>query len=243
MLDRLRKCVTMAANRSSAMSSLQDCTGDEPATLLTQVWISAADDLPGPGRAARRAGLRRRALQRSDARRRVRRPPRLRLRTTGRSARLQLRLQQPAFELGHEPAAAGDRRDLEGERFFGSITETHSQPGNIERVAGREADATCVDSVTYAFFCRHRPQLGELTRVLAATPPSPSIPFVTSIETPAAMQDALRAALRNVARSDEWAQARAGLMLQDIVPVELESYGVQLQYEREAHASGYAELK
>ena len=31
---------------------------------------------------------------------------------------------------------------VEGERFFGSIAETHSQPGNIERVARREADAT-----------------------------------------------------------------------------------------------------
>jgi hypothetical protein len=72
---------------------------------------------------------------------------------------------------------------------------------------------------------------------------SPSIPFATSIETPAPLQDALRAALRNVARSGEWAQARSGLMLQDIVPVEPASYGVQLQYEREAHASGYAELK
>jgi ABC-type phosphate/phosphonate transport system substrate-binding protein len=132
---------------------------------------------------------------------------------------------------------------VEGERFFGSITETHSQPGNIERVARREADATCVDSVTYAFFRRHRPQLGELTRVLAATPQSPSIPFVTSIETPAPLQDALRAALRNVARSDEWGEARAGLMLQDIVPIELASYGVQLQYERDARACGYAELK
>ena len=72
---------------------------------------------------------------------------------------------------------------------------------------------------------------------------SPSIPFATSIETSAPLQDALRAALRNVARSDEWAQARSGLMLQDIVPVELESYDVQLQYEREARASGYSELK
>jgi hypothetical protein len=38
----------------------------------------------------------------------------------------------------------------------------------------------------------------------------------------------------NVARSEEWAEARSGLMLQDIVPVELTSYGIQLQYEREA---------
>jgi hypothetical protein len=132
---------------------------------------------------------------------------------------------------------------VEGERFFGSIVETHSQPGNIERVARREADATCVDSVTYAFFCRHRPQLGELTRLLAATPPSPSIPFVTSRETPLPLQEALRNALRNVARSDEWAEARSGLMLHDIVPIEIASYGVQLQYEREARASGYSELK
>jgi ABC-type phosphate/phosphonate transport system substrate-binding protein len=132
---------------------------------------------------------------------------------------------------------------VKGERFFGSIVETHSQPGNIERVARREVDATCVDSVTYAFFCRHRPQLGALTRVLAVTPPSPSIPFVTSLETPVPLQDALRKALRNVARSGEWAGVRSGLMLQDIVPVEMASYGVQLQYEREAHASGYSELK
>jgi ABC-type phosphate/phosphonate transport system substrate-binding protein len=130
-----------------------------------------------------------------------------------------------------------------GEPFFGSIVETHSQPGNIERVARREADATCVDSVTYAFFCRHRPQLGQLTRVLAATPPSPSIPFVTSIETPPSLQDALRNSLRNVARSDEWSGVRAGLMLHDIVPMEMASYAVQLQYEQEARASGYSELK
>jgi ABC-type phosphate/phosphonate transport system substrate-binding protein len=132
---------------------------------------------------------------------------------------------------------------VEGESFFGSIVETHSQPGKIERVARGEADATCVDSVTYAFFCRHRPQLGELTRVLAATPPSPSIPFVTSVETPVPLQDALRNALHNVARSDEWTEVRSGLMLQDIVPIEMASYGVQLQYEREARASGYSELK
>jgi hypothetical protein len=39
------------------------------------------------------------------------------------------------------------------------------------------------------------------------------------------------------------AEGRSGLMLQDILPVELASYGVQLQCEREARASGYSELK
>jgi hypothetical protein len=45
----------------------------------------------------------------------------------------------------------------DGKLFFGSIVETHSHPGNIERVARGEIDATCVDCVTYAFFARHRP--------------------------------------------------------------------------------------
>jgi len=53
-----------------------------------------------------------------------------------------------------------------------------------------ENRCTLFGIMLYAFFRRHRPQLGALTRVLAATPPSPSIPFVTSIETPIPLQDA-----------------------------------------------------
>jgi ABC-type phosphate/phosphonate transport system substrate-binding protein len=126
--------------------------------------------------------------------------------------------------------------------FFGSVVETHSQPGNIERIARGEADATCVDCVTYAFFCRHRPQLGQLTRVLAATRSTPSIPFVTSSAAPDDLKATLRQALSNVAHAPEWAAARAGLMLQDIVPADIASYSSQLQYEQEAIALGYPEL-
>jgi ABC-type phosphate/phosphonate transport system substrate-binding protein len=127
--------------------------------------------------------------------------------------------------------------------FFGSIAETHSQPGNIERIARGEADATCVDCVTYAFFRRHRPQLGELTRILGVTLSTPSIPFVTSSATPDDLKACLRAALSNVARATEWADVRIGLMLRDIVPVEIDAYSIQLQYEREAAALGYPELR
>lgn len=129
-----------------------------------------------------------------------------------------------------------------GKPFFGSIAETHSQPGNIERVARGEADATCVDCVTYAFFCRHRPALGDLTRVVAVTPPSPSIPFVTSSRAPDGLIDHLRTALFSVGRSAEWSDVRAGLMLRDIVPVDVASYAVQLRYEEEARELGYPEL-
>ena len=130
----------------------------------------------------------------------------------------------------------------DGKPFFGCVTETHSQPGNIERVARGEADASCVDCVTYAFFCRHRPELGRLTRVLAVTPPSPSIPFVTASSAPEDLKQCLREALFAVARSEHWAPARAGLMLRDIVPIDPSSYEIQLTYEQEAKDLGYPEL-
>lgn len=126
--------------------------------------------------------------------------------------------------------------------FFASIRETHSQPMNVERVARGEADATCVDCVTYAFFCRHRPALAAMTRVLAATPPSPSIPFVTSKATPAPLKKALGLALAHVAAKPKWEDVRAGLMLRAVEPIALEAYKVQLSYEAEAADLGYPAL-
>ncbi len=35
---------------------------------------------------------------------------------------------------------------FQGERFFGSITETHSQPGNIERVVMGERVGTLIST-------------------------------------------------------------------------------------------------
>jgi ABC-type phosphate/phosphonate transport system substrate-binding protein len=126
--------------------------------------------------------------------------------------------------------------------FFGSITETHSHPANIERVAKGEADATCVDNVTYAFVVRHRPEIGARTRILAPTPSTPAIPFVTAIATPEPIVQALQAALFRVARAPRWAEARAGLMIADILPPEQADYPEQLRAETEAAALGYPQF-
>ncbi|MBL6456588.1 PhnD/SsuA/transferrin family substrate-binding protein [Belnapia sp. T6] len=133
--------------------------------------------------------------------------------------------------------------DLAGGRpFLGSVEETHSQPANLERVARGEAEATCVDCVTNAFFRRHRPGLGDLTRPLAYTPPSPAIPFVTAAATPEAEVALLREALAAVGRAPEWSEARAGLMIADILPPDPARYAIQLDYGREAAALGYPAL-
>ena len=129
-----------------------------------------------------------------------------------------------------------------GGAVFARVIETGSQPGNLDRIARGEADATAVDCVTYAFWRRHRPEAATRTSVLARTPPSPAIPFVTSIETPQRTVEMLREALRALARDTRFAAVRAGLFLKDIVDVPAEHYRSLLDYEAEAAKLGYPVL-
>jgi ABC-type phosphate/phosphonate transport system substrate-binding protein len=129
-----------------------------------------------------------------------------------------------------------------GRPFFGTLVETGSHPGNLDRVARGEADGTVVDNVTYAFWARHRPDAAARTRILAPTPPSPAIPFVTSAATPPATVSLLRAALTRLAREPRFAAARAGLLITDIVDVPDARYRALLDYERDAATLGYPEL-
>ena len=66
--------------------------------------------------------------------------------------------------------------------------------------------------------------------------------FVTSSSAPQELVANLREALFAVAHAPEWADASAGLMLRDIVPIEPANYAVQLRYEQKAKGLGYPEL-
>jgi ABC-type phosphate/phosphonate transport system substrate-binding protein len=129
-----------------------------------------------------------------------------------------------------------------GRSVFAEVIETGSQPGNLDRIAHGEADATAVDCVTYAFWSRHRPAAAARTRILARTPPSPAIPFVTAAATPLATVAILRDALRRLARDERFAAVRAGLLIKDIVDVPAERYAALLDYESEAAGLRYATL-
>jgi ABC-type phosphate/phosphonate transport system substrate-binding protein len=130
----------------------------------------------------------------------------------------------------------------DGRPFFGSIVETFSQPINLERVARGEADATCVDCVTFAFFARHRPTAAEQLRILATTPPTPAIPYVTTTATDPAIRAALAQALRRVAIEPEWAPVRAAMLLLDVMPPDHVDYQIPCRYADEAAALGYPRL-
>lgn len=129
-----------------------------------------------------------------------------------------------------------------GHPYFSQVIETGSHPGNLDRIARGEADVTSVDCVTYGFWRRYRPEMAEQVRVLARTPPSPAIPFVTSVATPPVNVAMLRDALRRIARDPLYAAIRSGLAIGDIVDVPEARYRELLDYEHEAAALDYPVL-
>src|SRR5262249_55730485 len=133
--------------------------------------------------------------------------------------------------------------DIAGGRpFFAKVIETGSHPGNLDRIAGGEGDATVVDNVTFAFWAKYRPEAASRVRVLAHTPPSPAIPFVTSVATSPAIVEILRTALRTLAREPRYRDVMAGLLLAHTVDVPDAPYQGLLDCEREAVALGYPAL-
>jgi ABC-type phosphate/phosphonate transport system substrate-binding protein len=129
-----------------------------------------------------------------------------------------------------------------GKPFFHQVIDTGGHPASLERLVRGDGDVASIDCVTYAFWRRYRPETAARVRVLGATPPSPSIPFVTSIATPAPTVPILRAALRRVATEPRYAAARLGLKIVGIEDVPDDAYRGLLDYEKEAAALGYPQL-
>jgi len=158
-------------------------------------------------------------------------------------------LRGSTFLLNHRHSNSGmnlPRRALAeiagGRPLFAKVIETGSHPGNLDSIARAEADATAVDCVTFAFWSHYRPDAARQVRILARTPPSPAIPFVTSTATPTATVEVLRAALRELAHNPRYAKARRGLLVTDIIDVPAAAYRGLLDYEREAAELGYPAL-
>ncbi len=129
-----------------------------------------------------------------------------------------------------------------GKPFFRSVVETGSHPNSMARVASGELAAASIDCLTYAFFKDHRPQAVASLRVLAETPESPAIPFITSSATPADDAALLQAALFRLAADPVHRPVLDGLRLRAISPPDPAAYAGLLDYEREAAELGYPTL-
>jgi ABC-type phosphate/phosphonate transport system substrate-binding protein len=129
-----------------------------------------------------------------------------------------------------------------GNPFFRAVIETGGHPASLDRLLRGEGDVASIDCVTFAFLQHHRPDAAARFRVIAETPPSPAIPFVTSVATPPAVVSILREALHCVASEPRFAAARAGLMIAGIEELPDAAYRGLLAYEAEAAALGYPQL-
>jgi ABC-type phosphate/phosphonate transport system substrate-binding protein len=129
-----------------------------------------------------------------------------------------------------------------GRTLFRAVVETGGHPASLGWLLNGEGDVASIDNVTYAFWRRHRPDDAARLRIVAQTPPSPAIPFVTSVATPPETVEILRTALRRLAREPRYAGARQGLMQADIVDLPDSAYRALIDYEREAAELGYPRL-
>jgi ABC-type phosphate/phosphonate transport system substrate-binding protein len=127
-------------------------------------------------------------------------------------------------------------------KFFCEIIVTGGHPASLERLLRGEGDVASIDCVTYAFWRHYRPDAAQSLRIVAETPPSPAIPFVTSVATPADTVEVLRAALRILLTEPRYIAVRRGLMIAGIEDLPDSAYRGLLDYEREAVELGYPQL-
>lgn len=129
-----------------------------------------------------------------------------------------------------------------GKPFFGSVVETGGHGNSMARVASGELDAASIDCMTYVFFKDHRPEAVESLRVVAETPDSPAIPFITSIATPSDDATRLQASLFRLAADPARRLVLDGLRLRGISMPDAADYARLLDYEQQATSLGYPEL-
>lgn len=127
--------------------------------------------------------------------------------------------------------------------FFFAVVMTGGHRDSIEQLIAGAIDLCSIDCVTWGLLTRYAPELTGRCRVLDETPSSPSLPFVTSIATPAGDANALADALHDVMRDPATLHIRDVLGLTGFAVPVPEAYERLGDYEREAIARGYPEIE
>jgi ABC-type phosphate/phosphonate transport system substrate-binding protein len=124
-----------------------------------------------------------------------------------------------------------------GRAFFSKVIVSGGHVRSMEMVAAGEADAASIDCVTFGFGALYRPKLVAALRVVAETPASPAIPFITAAATPPETVAVLTRILSATVQ-----KAFAGLRIVAVMPPRPDCYETVLAYEAEAAALGYPVL-
>lgn len=126
-----------------------------------------------------------------------------------------------------------------GEAFFGEVAVTGSHEMTARFIADGLADVGAIDAVSYAHLRRYNPLLAAKLRVLATTPSSPNLPFVTSIATSPADLSALRRALSDVVSDVRLAEICRTLLLEGFDVADADAYAPVADLHAAAAGLGY----
>ena len=127
--------------------------------------------------------------------------------------------------------------------FFASVVHTGSHRASVAAIAADEADIAAIDAVTYDTLVRHEPNLTAPLKIIARSPASPTLPFVTSADTSIETIAALRLALHHVITDPRLADDRAMLGLANIVTANADALDPIRALEQTAIRFGYPDLR
>jgi ABC-type phosphate/phosphonate transport system substrate-binding protein len=130
-----------------------------------------------------------------------------------------------------------------GRPFFSSVVMTGGHIASLERLSHGSIDICSIDSVTWGFFRKFRPVAAQQYRVLDETVTSPSLPFITSVNTTRADATAIAEALHEIIEDPQAGDIRGTLELVGLSVPDFAAYERLAEYEREAADLGFPAIK
>lgn len=129
-----------------------------------------------------------------------------------------------------------------GREFFGSVTVTGSHARSLAAIISDRIDVAAVDAVTLALLRDQYPNYADRLRIVDWTPPSPSLPLITSIRSPQRLIDILCEGLSAIAADPANQAVLQRLRITGFSTLAFDDYQPLLGLERDATACNYPTL-
>jgi ABC-type phosphate/phosphonate transport system substrate-binding protein len=126
-------------------------------------------------------------------------------------------------------------------QFFAQVGISGSHRKSLRWLREDLADLAAIDSVTFAYLARHAAEEVAGLRVITRSALSPALPFITAATVSDERVDELLRAMNLALR--ELPDVAETLGLPEVLPANESDYQVVLDYQREAEALGYGELR
>lgn len=128
----------------------------------------------------------------------------------------------------------------QGGRFFASVAVSGAHQQSLRHVREGWADLACIDSVTFDCLARYAPAEVAGLRLVARTATSPTLPYITALDTGGVGAEQIRRAMNQALQ--QLPQVRAVLGVQEVLPVSEADYHPVLDLQRVATDCGYEVL-